>query len=261
MYKKMLNLEYIKSSYPPLLYSREKDILREYLQYKILDYIFSCPQSKKLCFIWWTALRIGYGNTRFSEDLDFDNRWLTPSEFEEITTVIKKKLEQEWYIVEIRHIYKWAFHCIIKIPEILFDNNLAQMKTEKIMIKVDTVAQGFDYTPKKFLLEKFEVSTSITMTDLPQLLSFKINALLSRHKWRDIYDICFILANNKKPDWAILKKLNITTSKQLKEKILKRLHDIPLKTMQEDVQYFIFDANDDRILRFKEIIDQTEFEK
>jgi hypothetical protein len=56
------------------------------------------------------------------------------------------------------------------------------MKTEKIMIKVDTVSQGFDYIPKRFLLEKFEVSTSIAITDLSQLLSFKINALLSRHK-------------------------------------------------------------------------------
>ncbi|HBB03974.1 TPA: hypothetical protein DCZ39_03675 [Patescibacteria group bacterium] len=51
-------------------------------------------------------MRIGYGNTRFSEDLDFDNRGLTPEEFEAITTTIKKRLEQEGYIVEIRHIYK-----------------------------------------------------------------------------------------------------------------------------------------------------------
>ena len=261
MCREMLNLEYIKSSYPPFLQSREKDILREYLQYKILDYIFSCPESRKLCFIWGTALRMWYGNTRFSENLDFDNRGLTPLEFEAITTIIKKRLEQEGYTVEIRHIYKWAFHCIIKIPEILFDNKLASMETEKIMIKVDTISQWFSYKPKKILLEKFEVSTTISIADLPQLLSMKINALLNRHKWRDMYDICFISANNKKPDWKILKKLHITTPQQLKERILEKIHALSLPEMQEDVKYFIFEPNDARILRFREIMQQTEFVK
>lgn len=257
----MLNLEYIKSNYPPILHSREKDILREYLQYKILEYIFSCPESKKLCFIWWTALRIWYGNIRFSEDLDFDNRGLTETEFEKITTVIKKKLEQEWYTVEIRHIYKWAFHCIIKIPKILFDNNLANMETEKVMIKIDTVAQWFDYPIKKMLLQKFEVSTTINIIDLPQLLSYKINALFGRHKGRDIFDIIFILANNKKPDWNILKKIGIKNAKTLKAKILERIHWLSLTTMQDDVKYFIFNSNDTRVLHFKETIQQTEFEQ
>lgn len=257
----MLNLEYIKSNYPPILHSREKDILREYLQYKILDYIFSCPESKKLCFIGWTALRIGYGNIRFSEDLDFDNQWLTQSEFEKITRVIQKKLEQEWYIVEIRHIYKWAFHCIIKIPKILFDNNLASMETEKLVIKIDTVAQWFIYPIKKLLLQKFEVSTIINIADLPQLLSYKINALLGRYKGRDIFDIIFILANNKKPDWTILKKIGINHPKMLKSMILERIKWISLSTMQDDVKYFIFDSNDTRVLYFKETIQQTEFEQ
>lgn len=257
----MLNLEYIKSNYPPILHSREKDILREYLQYKILEYIFSCPESKKLCFIGWTALRIGYGNIRFSEDLDFDNRWLTEKEFEKITTVIKKKLEQEWYTVEIRHIYKWAFHCIIKIPKILFDNNLASMEKEKVMIKIDTVAQWFDYPIKKMLLQKFEVSTTINIVDLPQLLSYKIHALFGRHKWRDLFDIAFILANNRRPDWNILKKMGISDSQTLKSKILERIQWISLPAMQEDLKYFIFDSSDTRVLHFKETIENTEFEQ
>lgn len=261
MYNRMLNLEYIQSNYPPMLHSRKKDILREYLQYKILDYIFSCPESKKICFIWWTALRIGYGNIRFSEDLDFDNRGLTEIEFEKITSVIKKKLEQEWYTVEIRYIYKWAFHCIIKIPKILFDNKLASMETEKIMIKIDTVAQWFTYPIKKMLLQKFEVSTTINIVDLPQLLSYKINALFGRHKWRDIFDIMFILANNKKPDWNILKKIGISDPKKLKSKILERIKWLSLPAMQDDVKYFIFDSNDTRVLHFKETIQQTEFEQ
>lgn len=256
----MLSLEYIKSLYPPMLQGYQKDILREYLQYKILDYIFSCPQSTKLCFIWWTALRLGYNNPRFSEDLDFDNRWLKENEFEEITAVVKKRLEQEGYTVEIRHVYKWAFHCIIKIPKILFENKLAGMLTEKILIKIDTVSQWFEYPIKKFLLQKFEVSQTISIANLSQLLSFKINALFGRYKWRDIFDIIFILANTKKPDRSILKRLDINTPLKLKEKILERIDSMDLNDMKKDVKYFVFDTNDSRILKFKEIIEQTEFE-
>ena len=74
------------------------------------------------------------------------------------------------------------------------------------------------------LLQKFEVSTTINIIDLPQLLSYKINALFGRHKGRDIFDIIFILANNKKPDWNILKKIGIENEKTLKAKILERIH-------------------------------------
>ena len=68
-------------------------------------------------------MRIGYNSQRFSEDLDFDNWELTAEEFETLTNVVQKELLQEGYEVEIRHIYKGAFHCVIKIPQILFDNH------------------------------------------------------------------------------------------------------------------------------------------
>ena len=257
----MLNLEYIKSSYPPLLHGHLKDIFREYLQYKILDYIFSCPESKKICFIWWTALRIWYNNQRFSEDLDFDNWWLNQKEFEKIANIVKKWLEKEWYEVELRFIYKWAFHCEIKIPKILYDNKLSNMYTEKVMIKIDTVSQWFKYNVKKMLLEKFEVSTVISIADLSQLLSFKINAFLSRCKWRDIFDLCFILANTKRPDRSILKKLDIYKPIELKNIMLDRIKNISLVDMQKDVRYFVFNENDVRVLKFWEIIKQINFEE
>ncbi|HBB03975.1 TPA: hypothetical protein DCZ39_03680 [Patescibacteria group bacterium] len=76
-----------------------------------------------------------------------------------------------------------------------------------------------------------------------------------------MYDICFISANNKKPDRKILKKIHITTPQQLKERILEKVHALSLPEMQEDLAYFIFDPNDTRVLRFKEIIQQTEFEQ
>jgi predicted nucleotidyltransferase component of viral defense system len=70
-------------------------MLREYLQYKILATIFSHPLAQKLCFIGGTCLRIGYHSQRFSEDIDFDNRGLTPIEFETLTELVRKELINE----------------------------------------------------------------------------------------------------------------------------------------------------------------------
>jgi len=69
----MLDLKQIKEQYPEQLHGYEKGILREYLQYKILQAIFESKQASKPSFLGGTALRIMYGNNRFSEDIDLDN--------------------------------------------------------------------------------------------------------------------------------------------------------------------------------------------
>ena len=82
-----------------------------------------------------------YHSQRFSEDLDFDNRGLTELEFETILDHVGGYLRLEGYEVEIKYVYKGAYNCSIRIPQLLYDNNLASMATEKLVIKIDTVAQ------------------------------------------------------------------------------------------------------------------------
>jgi len=62
----MLSLTQIQSYYPANLQQYSKGVLREYLQYKILDLIFQTPLAFKLSFIGGTALRIVYENSHFS---------------------------------------------------------------------------------------------------------------------------------------------------------------------------------------------------
>jgi len=64
----MLEFQQIKEQYPENLQRFERLILREYLQYKILQAIFDSKHASKLAFLGGTALRIVYGNTRFSEE-------------------------------------------------------------------------------------------------------------------------------------------------------------------------------------------------
>ena len=97
----MLDLKQIELSYPESVRVFKRNLLREYLQYKILDVIYNTELSNKLIFMGGTAIRIVHGNSRFSEDLDFDNFNLDNSEFENLAETIKKRLSLENYNVEI----------------------------------------------------------------------------------------------------------------------------------------------------------------
>ncbi len=260
MLSKMLDFTTIKNHYPPKLQLFPKGILREYLQYLILKTIFSHPLSKKLCFIWGTALRIGYQSSRFSEDLDFDNWWLTEQEFEIITKEVEKMLILEGYEVEIKHVYKWAFHCVIKIPKILFENNLAGMPTEKLTIKIDTTPQGIRYSSEQKILNKFWILSSYTIAPKDILLSMKFCAFFSRVKGRDLFDIVYLLSLWTQPNRDFLQQvLWISSWDHLKKKIKSRLSELNLLQLQKDVAPFLFDPNNQSVALFPQIIEQTEF--
>lgn len=174
----MISIDQIEKNYPDNLRGFKKNILREYLQYKILEMIFNSSLAPKLSFLGGTALRIVHENSRFSEDLDFDNFQLSEDEFIVLTKSIQKGLQMEGYSVEIRNVLKSAFRCYIKLPHVLFDNALSNLKDEKILIQVDTEPHGFNYTPESVFLNKFDVFTKIAVTPPDILLAQKIYALL-----------------------------------------------------------------------------------
>ncbi len=261
----MLNLEEIINLYPNSLQQQKRAVLREYLQYKILDLTFKSKYGYKLSFLWWTNLRLIHNNQRFSEDLDFDNKDLTFQEFEKLINEIKYWLELEWFDVEIINKQKWAYHCHIKFLNILFENKLAQMKTEKILIKIDTFDQWFNYEPQKEKLDKFDVLSIIQTTPIDMILSQKIITAFDRKraKWRDFFDILFILKQTRKPNYDFLKqKINIDNPKDLKQYILDKIkeEELDFKFLQKDVQNFLFNPNDKSVLYFHDLIKEIEFE-
>ncbi len=80
----MLDIKQIESFYPESLRPFKKNLLREYIQYTMLEAIFDSEIGRKLALLGGTAARIIHGNTRFSEDLDFDNLGLNRNDFEQL---------------------------------------------------------------------------------------------------------------------------------------------------------------------------------
>jgi len=256
----MLSLSEIKKYYPANLHHFDSFMLREYLQYKILEIIFESKYAQSLCFLGGTCLRIVNNNQRFSEDIDFDNFNLSKNDFSKIAGIIQAELNKQGYEVEIKNVYSGAFHCYIRFPNLLFNEGLSGHKEEKILIQLDAESQYFMFTPKNVIINKFDVFTSIRVTPDDILLAQKFYALINRKrkKGRDFFDIIFLL-KTAKPNFAYLnKKIGIDSMNSLKEKVLQETQNINMQEMVKDVSPFLFNSNDvKQILLFEEYISQV----
>ena len=258
----MLDFQQIKEQYPENLQRFERSILREYLQYKILQAIFDSKHASMLSFLGGTALRIVYGNTRFSDDIDLDNFGLSWAEFEEVIDKVSRFLSLEGFEVEVKNVKKGAYHCNLRFPELLYDAGLSPLPGEKILIQVDTTSQGFEYQPEVVLLNKFDVFAEIRVTPLDILLSQKVFTAVNRKrpKGRDFYDITF-LTSRANPDYGFLKqKLGVDTEEQLKEEIASRIADYDFNTIADDVAPFLINQNEiKRVQKFPAFWEQVRF--
>lgn len=259
----MLPLSEIMKEYPESMRGFSTFIIREYLQYKILQALFESEFGVRFSFLGGTCLRIVHGNNRFSEDLDFDNFQIPEEDFQEVSRIIVEKLESEGYEVEMKTAIRRAYHCIIKIPQLLYAEGLSGYKQEKILIQLDTEPQHFSYTPEKVILNKFDVFTQIFSTPVDLLLAQKFYTILNRkrNKGRDFYDVVFLLSKVRYPNYDYLKmRLDISDGAKLKSALLKHCSGLDMEAMARDVQPFLFSERDvNKVRLFTEYIKQVDF--
>ena len=255
----MIDIKNIIKEYPKPQQAFKRRILREYFQYKILDLIYQSKHSDKLAFLGGTALKIIYGNPRFSEDLDFNNLKITPEEFNSLTQSVKKGLEKEGYKTEIRNVFKGTCRSYFRILNVLSELNLSEHKDEKIMIQIDTAPHNFNYVPENHLLQKFEVYRWIKAVPIDIILSQKIAAILERKrvKGRDFFDVVFLFSKTE-PNYQYLDlKLGIKNKSQVKKALSKTAEKLDFRSLADDVEPFLFDPGQkDRIIYFEKFVEK-----
>jgi len=248
----MLDIKQIEDFYPQYLRPFKKNLLREYLQYKILEIIFDSKYGGKLSFMGGTAAHIIYRNTRFSEDLDFDNLGLEKKDFEELVKLIQRRLKLEGYTAETKNVFKGAYRCYIRIPNILFENELSGHKEEKLLIQLDTEPQEFKYEQEKHIINRFDVFLQINVVPLDILLAQKIYAIFKRRRamGRDFYDAVFLFGKTK-PNLDYLKlKLKIKDYFELKKRLLSKCKKLDFKQLAREVEQFLFVPSDSKKVLF-----------
>lgn len=257
----MISFDQILAAYPENLRAFKESILKEYLQYKILNSIFNSQYAGKLALLGGTALRILYGSTRFSEDLDFDNFVLTEREFTDLSKIIQKDLMLEGLEVEINIVTRNTYRIKIRIPKLLFDSGLSTMSEHKILIQVDTIPQNFQYETEKPLLNKFDVFTQINAVPKDLLLAQKIFASVNRKRTmgRDFFDIVFLHGLGAKPNFAYLKKnIKVDNENDLKKYLLEKTASLNFEDLAKDVEPLLFDPRDKKkVLLFRKFVGQN----
>lgn len=155
---------------------------------------------------------------------------------------------------------KDAFHCDLRFPKLLYEQSLSPHQQEKILVQLDTVAQGYTYAPEIKILNKFDVFTGIRVTPLDVLLSQKIYTAVNRKrpKGRDFYDITFLLSKTK-PDFGFIKqKMGIASPEDLRDEILSRIQDLDFDVLADDVAPFLISREQvKRVIRFREFWKQA----
>lgn len=253
----MISLAEIRSFYPENLHARSEFLLREYLQYKILELLFQSRYAAKFAFLGGTCLRIVHNNQRFSEDLDFDSFDLGEADLEAVSEIIRLGLERQGFKVEIRNVLRGAFHCYIRFPGLLYEAGLSGHREARILINLDTEPQNFPFEPQAFFLNKFDVFTGIRTTPPDILLSQKICAMTQRRqpKGRDFFDAVFLLGRAK-PNYVFLQaKLGVSSPDTLRSHLLELCDKFDFPALAADVQPFLFNPEDvRRVLMFPEYI-------
>ncbi len=258
----MLDLAQIESFYPESLRPFKRNLLREYFQYKILETIYDSEFGAKLVFMGGTAIRIVHANTRFSEDLDFDNLGLSQDEFGSLIKLIQRRLELEGYVVEFKNVFRKAYTCEIKILGVLFSYGLSGHRQEKLLIKLNAGAQEFSYLLDKIILNKFDVFLRANVVPVDILLAQKIYAVFNRRRsvGRDFYDIVYLLGKAKPNIDYLRSKLKIKDDADLKRRLLERCGELDFKVLAREVEPFLFmPADAKKVLGFYQYIEGIEF--
>lgn len=248
----MLELRQIESFFPEPLRRFKRNLLREYLQYKILEAVFTSRHGQKLVFMGGTAIHIAHGLPRFSEDLDFDNLGMTEDDFHALIRIIAKKLTLEGYGVQTGVSFKGAFGADIKVMRVLFDEGISGHQDENLLIKLDAFPQNFKYPAEQIVVNKFDVFSTMSFVPVDLLLAQKFYAILARKRamGRDFYDAVF-LSGKADPDFAYLKeRAGIQNRAMLKSALLERCAGLDLKLLSRDLEQFVFFPEDAKKVLF-----------
>lgn len=255
----MLDIKQIESFYPEQLRPFKKSILREYLQYKILEVIFESSLAEKLTFMGGTCIHIVHGNPRFSEDLDFDSPGIGRDDFKALSQMVKNKLGLQGYTIELKYTFNDAFRAYLRFPGLLHTTGISGHLDEKLLIQIDTEPQEFQYKRDTFILNKFDVFSRINVVPADILAAQKIFCIFNRRRpmGRDFFDVVFLLGKTEVNFDYLAQKMAIRNRRELREKLRLRCAQLNFKRLVKDLEPFVYSNKDlNRVLMFPDFVQQ-----
>ena len=179
-----------------------RNLLREYIQARILQGLQRAGAMSPLAFQGGTALRFLYGLGRYSEDLDFALEG--PPELHDLRgwmAAVAAELRREGHNAEVSVRERGTVHAAwIRLRGLLHETGLSPHRDEKLAIKVDVDTRPPAGAVTETRLVRRHVTVRLHHHDRASLLAGKLHAVLCRPwaKGRDIFDLAWYLSD---PNW------------------------------------------------------------
>lgn len=245
----MIDLQYIRGFFPPLIAENalyQKHMIKEYVELLALEWISRSIYAEKLIFIGGTNLRLIQGIDRFSEDLDFDCKGLSETEFLTMTDGLIRYLQLQGLeaIAKDKEESKLqAYRRNVYFPELLFNLQVTGHRDERFLMKIEAQDQGIVYPREMATIQRLGFYFPVAVPPLSVLLSMKLSALIARQKGRDFYDTIFLWQRTQ-PDYAFLnERSGIANKTQLVEIMRKVVNETDLNMKKRDFEHLLFEPS------------------
>lgn len=170
----------------------ELNVRREYIQHLFLTYFYQQPQTDKIYFKGGTALRLLYDSPRFSEDLDFSSSLTSLHPIEQAVLETLAEIERENISPELRESKRTSGGYLAIMT--------FQMQEDRVALQLDiSLREGRKKGEPITVASSYIPAFTVIALAREQLIEEKVNALLTRQKARDFYDLYFILRANLLP--------------------------------------------------------------
>lgn len=229
----------------------KRNLLKEYLQLIVLDFLYSHPIYSSLVFYGGSCLSHCFGLPRLSEDLDFVDL-KNEIEISELAYDIENYFIKNTDLNLITSSQK--FRIYLKFPLLHELKIVKEQESNLIFLKIEAY-KGFDFC-KNYKIEiiplfKFNKSILIRTFDLSTLMATKIRAILYR-KWektgkngrvlikvkgRDYFDLMWYFEKGVQPNIKCIE--DIKNKNELKVKLSEIIKKIDPKSIQLDLESLI----------------------
>lgn len=233
--------------------------LREMLQLVCLKILYDKGHFSALTFTGGTALRLLYNLRRFSEDLDFFLTVKRSYDFGSIASDLKRGFSLNGLEMSLK---TWGLSDVdngtMKFPGLLKDMGLSRAGDPDISIQLEINLNP----PSGGEIEKTLINRifmlNIAHFSLPALYATKLHACFFRKyvKGRDFYDLLWYLGKKIKPDYVLLNnairqtdgEFEVLDENNIKDFLLRRLEKVDFGDVKKDVERFLEDKNDLKLL-------------
>ncbi|MDY0382451.1 MAG: nucleotidyl transferase AbiEii/AbiGii toxin family protein [Atribacterota bacterium] len=237
------------STYEDKFYIR--NILKNYLQILVLDFIYTHKEYNQLLFYGGSCLAHCYNLPRLSEDLDFVDlrkRIEVSKLAKDLGTYFNNDTDIGVKIVTQK------FRVYLKFPILRELGISGKNESDLLFLKVE-IYNEFDFCTdfkvETIPLFKYNKTLLIKTFDLPTLMATKIRAVLMR-KWektdksgeilatvkgRDYYDLLWYLEKGIQPNFRCIEGIN--DKEELKKKLLSTIEKVDVRSIQFDLEALI----------------------